>query len=255
MVFEPVHQMTPPFTCPVRWLIPEGAGERVDLVFRLEPSAPVGAAPVFDGGPAILTVPIQMKRDSGPMVRVGDVTGDGVLDVVAVARQADRNGIVNTGVGYIWIGSSTPSGAPDVILELQNPTAGDRLGLAADPGLQLLDLTDDGILDVVLAAEQADVDGVTNAGAVFVFLGHPQLMGTARLRSKLEQVSVAHPFEDAPTGDGQPRARGAWFHHTNRVAFRVLQEPLLDQVAASPRRTRGDRPIDLGDAALGEGRL
>ena len=112
------------------------------------------------------------------MVRVGDVTGDGLPDVVAVARHANHGGVVNSGVGFVWLGKTTPSGTPDATLEIQSPTAGDQLGDAASPGLQLFDLNGDGILDIVLAAESADVNGVVNAGAVFAYLGGPGLAGS-----------------------------------------------------------------------------
>ncbi len=175
LVLEPGPPFVPPFTRRVRWLVPEGTGERVDLHFQLLPtsSSPAGATT-----PATLVVPVPVLGDSGALVRHGDVSGDGLDDLIAVARLADRQGEVNAGAAFVWLAGSDPLGAPDCVLELAALNAGDQLGEAAAPALQLVDLDRDGILDVLLAAELADVGGATNAGAIFGWLGSPSLQGT-----------------------------------------------------------------------------
>ena len=219
MVFEPVHQRQPPFTCSLRWLVPEQVGERVELLFRAGATVtPGGPSPGSPG--ATLRVPILVSRDSGALVRVGDVSGDGVLDVVAVARQADRGGLPNTGVAFVWLGSSTPSGTPSATLELPNAVAGDRLGDAADPGLQLVDISGDGVLDILIAAEGADWNNVVDAGGLFAFFGGANLQGTRAPDVSFHQPSPQQGdrFGSMPlllddlTGDGIPElvAGSSW---------------------------------------------
>ncbi|MFT4542456.1 MAG: hypothetical protein ACI841_002635 [Planctomycetota bacterium] len=268
LIFEPARGQLMPFTQSVRWTIPEHAGERVDLYFRSSPSSVSGPAPSNPAPGASLTVPIKIKHDAGPMVRVGDVTGDGIPDVVAVARDADRGNISNTGVAFIWIGTSSPTGIPDVTLELSNPMAGDRLGNAASPALQLVDLDRDGILDIVIATQDVDFNFTTNSGAVFAYFGGPGISGTYQPDVVFHQPvpetndqfgSMPVLFEDL-TGDGVPElvagstwadiagvvdAGGYWVWELG-PSLRNNNEPSPMVELTIPNPTAGDR---LGLAA------
>ena len=136
MIFDPVMGARPPFTAEVRWKVPEGTGEKVELRFRVGPS---GATPSLGGTPG-LRVPIPVNPSTSEQIKVGDITGDGIPDVVAVATLADHNDVVNSGVAFYWIGSTTPSGTPSGSFELQDPKPGDQFGKGADPSLQLVDI-------------------------------------------------------------------------------------------------------------------
>src|SRR5439155_11149374 len=61
---------------------------------------------------------------------LADVTGDGVLDVVARAEKADVAGAVDVGAIYVWAGGAGLSGpkTETAALTVPGPTAGDRLG-------------------------------------------------------------------------------------------------------------------------------
>jgi len=124
---------------------------------------------------------------SSPGALVGDVTGDGIQDVVATAGFADAPGLVDAGAIYVFAGSATPAAPPTATLRSAPLVAGDFLSGGAPPGIQLADVTGDGILDVIASAPSASGFGTQNGGAVFVYRGGPTLLGalgpTARLSS------------------------------------------------------------------------
>src|SRR5262249_5461471 len=118
-------------------------------------------------------------ESSAVTLLVGDVTGDGILDTVAGAVFSTVSGQGQAGAVYVWKGVSSPSGAPDAPLVAPGRPAGDQLGDAWDgQGIQLADVTGDGVLDVVVGALTATVGGVVGAGAVYVWKGGPTLSGT-----------------------------------------------------------------------------
>ena len=173
LVFDPAVDEEPPFTRSLRWLPPSEEGvlpERIDLVFEARHDESPQTA-------TVIIISVRRERDPGELIRVGDVTGDGVADVVAAARSADEQGIVNSGRISVWEGSSTPSGMPTATLSVPGASAGDRLAHGANPALQLVDVTGDGVLDVVAVAQDADANGVVNSGAVYVFAGGSLLNG------------------------------------------------------------------------------
>ncbi len=150
-----------------------------------------GAVYVWRGGPlsgvvaptATLTVPGAADGDrlgfaSGQGVQCCDVTGDGILDVVAGAQDADIMGVADTGAVFVWAGASALSGAvaPTATLTVPGAAAGDRLGAASGQGIQCCDVTGDGIPDVVAGAQDA---GATDAGAIYVWRGGAGLLGAA----------------------------------------------------------------------------
>ena len=120
--------------------------------------------------------PNPYKTPGGPGVVVRDVTGDGVDDIVACAWSADVNGVPNAGAVYVWVGGATLSAAPTATLTAPGALAGDELG-NGKRGLQLADVTGDGVRDVLALAPHADVGGFTDAGAVYVWAGGPGLSG------------------------------------------------------------------------------
>ncbi len=146
----------------------------------------------------------QLGLGSGQGVVLADVTGDGNLDLVACAASADLGGVMDSGAIYVWAGGSTLTGSPAPLATLAATGAApsDFLGYASGHGVQCGDVTGDGVLDVVAAAVWADVAGITDAGAVYVWAGGP-LTGTAPPTATLVNfVASPQDFLGWVTGNG-----------------------------------------------------
>jgi hypothetical protein len=153
---------------------------------------------------------------AGGRVLVGDVTDDGLADVVGVATGADAGLAIDAGAIYVWNGGGTLTGikSQDATLSVPTPTAGDQLGSG---GTRLADLTDDGLLDVVSAAPLTDVGGNFDVGAVHVWAGGAGLAGALspsaslrvagatddRLAYEAKEITFACRIGDV-SGDGAP---------------------------------------------------
>lgn len=128
---------------------------------------------------------------SGPTTQAVDVTGDGVRDLVVGAHSTDVGGIANAGAIYVWAGGATLTGAPGPLARLQHrtaPSAGDALGSTTSPnggaesqGIQIADVTGDGVPDVIGCAPGADEGGITDSGGVYVWKGGASLTGVPLL--------------------------------------------------------------------------
>ncbi|MCI0341850.1 MAG: IPT/TIG domain-containing protein [Planctomycetales bacterium] len=183
--FDPLAGIASPGTVTVRWTVPPECGGLRWLLFQANDTL----------APALRTttaVPIQVV---GPASRsalvVADVTGDGVLDVVGGAREADVGGTSDTGAVYVWAGQATPSGTPTATLRVAGAAVGDRLGTASGQGIQCADVTGDGTLDVVVGSYAADVGGTANTGAVYVWAGGSSLTGTVSPTATLRVAGAA----------------------------------------------------------------
>jgi hypothetical protein len=151
-----------------------------------------GAIYVWEGGAtlagavsptAALSVPGAVTGDglgSGSLgIQPADVSGDGVLDIVAGAYAADVSGVVDAGAIYVWNGGAlTGAVSPTATLTVPGAIASDQLGLSED-GIRLVDVTGDGVLNVVAGAYAADVSGGVDAGAIYVWEGGATLAGPA----------------------------------------------------------------------------
>ncbi|MGE0713300.1 MAG: Ig-like domain-containing protein [Planctomycetota bacterium] len=202
--------------------------------------ADTGAIYVWRGGvtltgskapDATLTVPGAVAGDqlghigAGQGVLVADVSGDGVLDLVAGAYQADVGGVVNAGAIYVWNGGATLTGnkPPDATLTVPGAMASDFLcALGAGQGLQVADVTGDGVLDLVAGASQADVGGVANTGAIHVWRGGATLTG-----SKAPDASLTVP--GAVAGDNL----GSFASGSGLLVAEVTGDGVLDLVAGA----------------------
>ena len=142
----------------------------------------VGAIYVFPGvaGGMPSTAPVAtlwaaqgVAQDYVRDFRLGDVNGDGILDIVAISRDVDI-GFRNTGAAYVWLGGGSLTG--DVVsaarLLLPGARQFDQLGFVdAGNGLHLVDLTGDGTLDIVTGGYLVDFDGTADVGGIFMWKG------------------------------------------------------------------------------------
>lgn len=134
------------------------------------------------------------NEQAGQLVRIGDVSGDGVLDLVASAPYADVSGAFDAGVVHVWRGGPALLGdlAPTATLRSVAPATLDELTrITGEGGLQLADVTGDGVLDVLAAAQQKDVGGNANVGAVQVWAGGPGLIGALSASASLQVTGAA----------------------------------------------------------------
>ncbi len=149
--------------------------------------APLATLSVTGSGASLL------GQASGQGIQLVDVTADGVLDVVAGAAYTVVAGVTAAGAIYVWSGGSTLSGSPAPLatLSVSSPSSNDKLGISTSQGIQFADVTADGMLDVVAGAEYADVAGVTDAGAIYVWKGGPALVGSVAPLATLTNASAA----------------------------------------------------------------
>ncbi len=127
-----------------------------------------------------------------------DVTGDGVMDVVARASAADI-GVADAGALYVFAGATTPSGSPIATLRVPAPAVGAMLaGPPFQDTFECCDVNGDGIDDVVASAPRADT-AATDAGAVYVFFGGS---GIAGLVSPGATLTVPGASADDELGSG-----------------------------------------------------
>ncbi|MBY0339399.1 MAG: FG-GAP-like repeat-containing protein [Acetobacteraceae bacterium] len=107
----------------------------------------------------------------------GDMNGDGLADIaVSNYAAASGPGATRTGAGVIWVvngGASLPdfnlaSGVAGAGFRIEGAVAGDALGWAiANAG----DANGDGLTDLLVSARNADSNGRTNSGSVYLIFG------------------------------------------------------------------------------------
>lgn len=106
---------------------------------------------------------------AGCGVAGGDVSGDGVSDVVVGAWDADPTGKPGAGTAYVLLGPLAPGSrelaAADVLVTGAN--AGDHLGV----GAAIEDVNEDGVKDLMLGASADDPHRKSYAGRAYVLLG------------------------------------------------------------------------------------
>ena len=152
---------------------------RLDAVVGAEAG---GRAYVFAGASTPSGTPTATLQVAGDSLRprdslqvyltmLGDVTGDGRLDVVS-ASQSQKI--------YVWAGGAGLTGTPTLTATLAPPgTSSTDTGLeAGGPLVQLVDVNGDGTQDIVTVDAQADVGGTSDTGAIFLWLGGAGLTGT-----------------------------------------------------------------------------
>jgi len=133
------------------------------------------------------------------------VDGDGLLDLVAGSAWTSLPGASNAGAVYVWKGKPTWLGtvAPDATLVIPGAHLGDALGvvIGGSQGIVFGDVTGDGQPDLVVGASFAEVNGVNETGAVYVWAGGSSLAGTPAPTATLS-VPGANAFQHLARGAG-----------------------------------------------------
>lgn len=119
----------------------------------------------------------EQKAEFGDSVAVGDVTGDGIPDLVAGAPGWDGAGTSNLSFGAIHVFNGRSTWSPTSLT-----TANDSFGFfgnsnATTIGARLAvgDVNKDGIADMVFSSRDAARPGFTTEGRTFVVFGSPTL--------------------------------------------------------------------------------
>lgn len=208
----------------------------------------VGAVYVFAGRTlpsgtptATLTIPNAASSDrlgdaqQGRGVQLADVTGDGILDVVAGSPWADSGATADSGVILVWRGGAGLSGtpAPRATLRIPNPTANDYLGYTdGGNGIEILDLTGDGIPDILAGASYWDSSTTADVGAVFLWAGGAALAGTPAPRATLR-------VNGATANDRLGQNWWGWPTNNTMMLADVTNDGRLDLLVAAPFADNG----------------
>ncbi|MCO4747430.1 MAG: FG-GAP repeat protein [Proteobacteria bacterium] len=98
---------------------------------------------------------------------LGDFDGDGELDIAVGAPEADSR----TGAVYVFFGPLASADTDEADATFRGAAQGDRFGAT----LAFIDIDDDGADELLIAAPDAEIDSVENAGAVYGFWGAAEL--------------------------------------------------------------------------------
>ncbi|MSR47882.1 MAG: VCBS repeat-containing protein [Planctomycetes bacterium] len=119
-------------------------------------------------------------------IQFADVTKDGVTDIVAAASKATVAGLFGAGAIYVFAGGSLSGSATETArLRLASPTQEDYLA-ASHTGLQLVDVTGDGEVDIVECSYLTTTAASPYAGAVHVWAASASLSGDVFPSASLE---------------------------------------------------------------------
>ncbi|MCE9666357.1 FG-GAP-like repeat-containing protein [Myxococcus stipitatus] len=112
-------------------------------------------------------------EQAGTALAVGDISGDGVDDVIVGAPFYDTSTTyTDTGAVYAYTGPVTPSSNGQLSSAPVRVLGGlTQTNYQAGSAVAVVDVNGDGIKDLVVGAPRYDAGALVDAGAVFVFFG------------------------------------------------------------------------------------
>jgi hypothetical protein len=141
-----------------------------------------------------------------PVAGGGDVDGDSFEDVALATMRADPQGRDHAGTVSLLFGTGSVTGTLDTFADPRIlPIHGAQPRENAGSEIWMGDVTGDGLSELLVARQNATVDGVVAAGALSIVLGGPELR-------ELEQIDLAAPEAPVLTlGGSQELGRvGIW---------------------------------------------
>ena len=113
------------------------------------------------------------SEESGTGAAVGDVNNDGSPDLAIGAYRATAGGIADAGKTYILLGPLV-SGILDLSTDADVIYHSIDSGDVSGSGLAVADFDNDGAVDLVIGAAEADPGGKSGAGETYVIFGEPR---------------------------------------------------------------------------------
>ncbi|MEM7309132.1 MAG: integrin alpha [Planctomycetota bacterium] len=162
----------------------DGAGDAgCAYVLFMNPDSTVAASQKISATSGGFGGPLAANDYFGQSVAsLGDVDGDGVVDVAVGAMGVDDGGVDRGAVWILLLNADGTVRAETKISDLQDLDDGDRFGVSV---AGLGDLDGDGVPDVAVGA-QYDDDGGTDRGAVRILFLNPD--GTLKALTKISDV-------------------------------------------------------------------
>ena len=229
-------------------IVEDVSGDGIADILASSPFAHVGGQPLagvvalWKGGPGLVGTKSAralfgdtVAQKDGQLAncrrgfQLADVTGDGRKDLITVSPKWDVGTARNAGAVHVWKGGGHWSGSVPPDATLQGGQKDDSLGDGSSSlGTQVVDVTGDGILDLVVPCQEWDLGiFVSDAGADLVFAGGPTLTGNVR---PLATLFDAHcEMNDQLGAEGHVRA-----------CVDVTGDGIADVIDGTPRADDGD---------------
>jgi len=188
--------MGAPFAGRVPGSPPGGPRTELGEVYVVFGSATLGSLISIPEGEQDFTITgAEQWSELGDTVACGDVNGDKIADIIAVAEAADgpQGARSNAGAAYVVFGSKRLGGTVSIAEEEQDVTIlgadpQDALGFSAASG----DVNGDGIDDILLVAQRAGgLDNARNtSGEAYIIFGSSDLEGTIDVLADEQDVII-----------------------------------------------------------------